>query len=69
MGRLIEKDYFCTLLLDLFVRGSRHGVGFQRRDLPDQGPSELYRLSEDLDYTIPFPVDAPRKERSNRAER
>jgi predicted nucleotidyltransferase component of viral defense system len=30
--------------------------------------SELYRLSEDLDYTIPVPLDAPRKERSNHAE-
>jgi predicted nucleotidyltransferase component of viral defense system len=30
--------------------------------------SELYRLSEDLDYTIPIAVDAPRSERSRRVE-
>jgi predicted nucleotidyltransferase component of viral defense system len=30
--------------------------------------SELYRLSEDLDYTIPVASDTPRTERSRRAE-
>jgi predicted nucleotidyltransferase component of viral defense system len=30
--------------------------------------SELYRLSEDLDYTIPVATDTPRAERSKRAD-
>ena len=36
--RLIEKDYFCTLLLAYLSEAAGDGVGFQRRDLPDQGP-------------------------------
>ena len=65
LGRLIEKDYFCSVMLadlsaaskDLVFKGgtclSKVHVGF-------------YRLSEDLDFVIPMPENAPRAERSRR---
>jgi predicted nucleotidyltransferase component of viral defense system len=61
--RLIEKDYFCTLVLwhltahapDLVFKGgtclAKVHLGF-------------FRLSEDLDFLIPMPVTAPRSARS-----
>jgi predicted nucleotidyltransferase component of viral defense system len=64
-SRLIEKDYFCTVLLqhlttagtDLVFRGgtclAKVHLGF-------------YRLSEDLDFLIPTQPDASRGERSRR---
>lgn len=63
--RLIEKDYFCSVILqrldatatDLVFRGgtclAKVHVGF-------------YRLSEDLDFLVPTPVTASRGERSRR---
>src|SRR5262245_28733058 len=64
---LIEKDYFCTLLLDYPSAEVGAELVFKGGTCLTKVHSELYRLSEDLDYTIPVPVDAPRKERSNRA--
>jgi predicted nucleotidyltransferase component of viral defense system len=66
--RLIEKDYFCTLLLDYLSTAAGTDLVFKGGTCLTKVHSELYRLSEDLDYTIPVPLDAPRKERSNRAE-
>jgi predicted nucleotidyltransferase component of viral defense system len=66
--RLIEKDYFCTLLLDYLSKAAGTDLVFKGGTCLTKVHSELYRLSEDLDYTIPVPLDAPRKERSNRAE-
>jgi predicted nucleotidyltransferase component of viral defense system len=65
-SRLIEKDYFCSVLLqhlaatgfDLIFRGgtslAKVHVGF-------------YRLSEDLDFLIPTPAGTSRVDRSRRA--
>ncbi len=64
--RLIEKDYFCSVILqhsavaapDLVFRGgtclSKVHLGF-------------YRLSEDPDFLVPTPADATRTERRRRA--
>ena len=64
--RLIEKDYFCSVILqhlaaaapDLVFRGgtclSKVYLGF-------------YRLSEDLDFLVSTPAGATRAERSRRA--
>lgn len=66
-SRLIQKDYFCTVLLqhltaagaDLVFRGgtclAKVHVGF-------------YRLSEDLDFLISTPVEVSRGERRRRVE-
>lgn len=66
--RLIEKDYFCTLLLDYLSRTVGGALVFKGGTCLTKVHSELYRLSEDLDYTIPVAVDAPRSERSRRVE-
>src|SRR5262245_49319655 len=65
--RLIEKDYFCTLLLAYLSETAGDDLVFKGGTCLTKVHSELYRLSEDLDYTIPVPLNAPRKERSNRA--
>lgn len=66
--RLIEKDYFCTLLLDYLSAAVGGELAFKGGTCLTKVHSELYRLSEDLDYTIPVAVDAPRSERSRRVE-
>jgi predicted nucleotidyltransferase component of viral defense system len=64
-SRLIEKDYFCSVLLqylsevaDLIFRG---GTSLAKVHLG------FYRLSEDLDFLIPTAVVASRADRSRRA--
>jgi predicted nucleotidyltransferase component of viral defense system len=66
-ARLIEKDYFCTVLLAYLATAGKDLV-FKGGTCLTKVHSELYRLSEDLDYTISVPVDAPRSERSRRVE-
>jgi predicted nucleotidyltransferase component of viral defense system len=51
-ARLVEKDYFCTLLLhDLVTPES--GLVFKGGTCLSKVHGEFYRLSEDLDFTIP----------------
>lgn len=63
-GQVIEKDYFCTVVLaDL----SRHGGAnliFKGGTCLAKVHAGFYRLSEDLDFAISMPVDASRSERS-----
>jgi predicted nucleotidyltransferase component of viral defense system len=66
--RQIEKDYFCTVLLDYLSRSVGNGLVFKGGTCLAKVHSELYRLSEDLDYSIPVAADAARSERSKRAE-
>jgi predicted nucleotidyltransferase component of viral defense system len=66
--RLIEKDYFSTLLLDYLSTVAGAELVFKGGTCLTKVHSELYRLSEDLDYTIPVAVDASRSERSKRVE-
>src|SRR6266550_5915112 len=66
--RLIEKDYFCTLLLAYLSEAGGDELVFKGGTCLTKVHSELYRLSEDLDYTIPVPVDAPRPQRRGRAQ-
>ena len=68
MPRLIEKDYFCTLLLDHLSRAGGAELVFKGGTCLTKIHSEFYRLSEDLDYTIPVAEDASRSERSSRVE-
>ena len=67
-ARLIEKDYFCTVLLAYLSAAAGAELVFKGGTCLAKVHSELYRLSEDLDYTISVPVDAKRKERSSRVE-
>lgn len=64
--RLIEKDYFCSLLLELL--NSAHGdLVFKGGTCLAKVYADFYRLSEDLDFVIPMPTDAPRSARSRQA--
>jgi predicted nucleotidyltransferase component of viral defense system len=66
--RLIEKDYFCTVLLAYLSEAAGHALVFKGGTCLTKVHSELYRLSEDLDYTIPVAADTPRSERSKQVE-
>jgi predicted nucleotidyltransferase component of viral defense system len=66
--RLIEKDYFCSVLLAYLSGAAGNELVFKGGTCLTKVHSELYRLSEDLDYTIPVDSDIPRSERSKRAE-
>jgi len=61
--RLIEKDYFCTVLLQhLAIAG--YSLVFKGETCLAKVHAGLYRLSEDLDYVISTPLTATRAERS-----
>jgi len=66
--RLIEKDYFCTVLLAYLDAAAGADLVFKGGTCLTKVHSELYRLSEDLDYTIPVPFETSRSERSRRIE-
>jgi len=63
---LIEKDYFCTVLLQ-HLAGAGRALVFKGGTCLAKVHAGFYRLSEDLDFVVPTPVDAPRAERSRRA--
>src|SRR6266545_7444269 len=67
--RLIEKDYFCTVLLAFLSETAGDELVFKGGTCLAKVHAALYRLSEDLDFTIPVSVNAKRKERSSRVER
>jgi predicted nucleotidyltransferase component of viral defense system len=65
-ARLIEKDYFCTVLLQCLAP-ARGPLVFKGGTCLAKVHAGFYRLSEDLDFVIPTPVDATRGERRSRA--
>ncbi|MFP4055135.1 MAG: nucleotidyl transferase AbiEii/AbiGii toxin family protein [Phycisphaerae bacterium] len=65
-ARLIEKDYFCTVLLAYLARTDA-GLIFKGGTALAKVHAGFYRLSEDLDFTIPMPIDASRRQRSHAA--
>jgi len=65
--RLIEKDYFCSVLLTYLTSASDGRMIFKGGTALAKIHAEFYRLSEDLDFTIPMPVDASRRRRSDSA--
>ncbi len=64
--RLIEKDYFCTVLLEYMATVGNTFV-FKGGTCLAKIHADFYRLSEDLDFVISMPVDSSRAERSKRA--
>src|SRR5437867_4151145 len=61
--RVIEKDYFCTVLLQhLAIAGD--ALVFKGGTCLAKVHAGLYRVSEDLDYVISTPLTATRAERS-----
>jgi len=66
-ARLIEKDYFCTVLLEHIAAATDTGLIFKGGTCLAKVHVGFYRLSEDLDFTIPMPLDSSRGGRSRRA--
>jgi predicted nucleotidyltransferase component of viral defense system len=66
--RLIEKDYFCSVVLE-YIAASEPELTFKGGTCLAKIHSDFYRLSEDLDFSISTPLGASRKERSRRAGR
>ncbi len=64
--RLIEKDYFCTVLLAYLTRAAGQDLVFKGGTCLAKVHAEMHRLSEDLDFAIPIPIEASRAERSKR---
>lgn len=62
-ARLIEKDYFCTVLLDYLATADPTLV-FKGGTCLAKVHAGFYRMSEDLDYVIPVATDGSRSERS-----
>lgn len=66
--RLIEKDYFCTVLLAYLAVAAGDDLVFKGGTCLTKVHAEMYRLSEDLDFTIPTSVETSRPERRKLVE-
>ncbi len=66
--RLIEKDYFCTVLLE-HLAGEDGSLVFKGGTCLAKVHGRFYRLSEDLDFSIPLAHGATRSERKRAAEK
>ena len=60
-ARLIEKDYFCSLLLRDFAPLFQASLIFKGGTCLSKVYADFYRLSEDLDFVIPMPEKASRR--------
>ena len=65
--RLVEKDYFCTALLEYLATVGNTFV-FKGGTCLAKIHADFYRLSEDLDFVVSMPVDSSRSERSKMAK-
>ncbi len=64
-ARLVEKDYYCSLLLeDLLAATGPPSWAFKGGTCLSKVHSDFYRMSEDLDFAFSVPVDASRSQRS-----
>ena len=54
--RLIEKDYFCSLILADFEPLFSNGLVFKGGTCLSKVYTDFYRLSEDLDFAISIPT-------------
>lgn len=67
LPRLIEKDYFCTLLLG-YLPAADSSLVFKGGTCLAKVHAGFYRLSEDLDFVIPTSHSASRLARRSLAE-
>ncbi|MFZ9596523.1 MAG: nucleotidyl transferase AbiEii/AbiGii toxin family protein [Bdellovibrionia bacterium] len=65
-SRLIEKDYFCSVVLRELSEKEKHLI-FKGGTLLNKVHAGFYRLSEDLDFTISTDPDLNRAGRSKNA--
>lgn len=66
-SRLIEKDYFCSVALE-HLAAECESLTFKGGTCLSKIHGDFYRLSEDLDFSIPTAVDLTRGDRSRSAE-
>ena len=64
--RLVEKDYFCSVVLEYLAAGDAD-LTFKGGTCLAKVHGSFYRLSEVLDFSISTPTHASRKQRSRRA--
>jgi predicted nucleotidyltransferase component of viral defense system len=62
-ARLIEKDYYCSLLLHDLSELFGMEMVFKGGTCLSKVYANLYRLSEDLDFVFSVKIDAPRSDR------
>jgi len=67
LPRLIEKDYFDTILMQ-YLSSLNEELTFRGGMCLAKIYFGFYRMSEDLDYLIPTPIDSTRKHRSRSVE-
>lgn len=67
-ARLIEKDYFCSVLLSNIYKKLGALLVFKGGTCLAKVHAGFYRLSEDLDFMIPMPVESKRSERRRKVE-
>lgn len=60
---LIEKDYFCSLVLNEIFSSASHKLVFKGGTLLNKTHAGFYRLSEDLDFSIDVTADVSRSAR------
>ena len=61
---LIEKDYYCSVVLAYLSTRTQDVLTFKGGTLLAKGHAGFYRLSEDLDFTLPISALAKRSQRS-----
>jgi predicted nucleotidyltransferase component of viral defense system len=66
-ARLIEKDYFSTLILEDVSRPFERALVFKGGTCLSKVHAEFFRLSEDLDFAVATPPDATRSDRRRAA--
>jgi predicted nucleotidyltransferase component of viral defense system len=66
--RLIEKDYFCSVVLE-YLAASGAGLIFKGGTCLSKIHGSFYRLSEDLDFSIPTALKSSRADRSRSVTR
>lgn len=59
-ARLIEKDYYCSLVLRGLAEAFQQGLIFKGGTCLSKVHSDFYRLSEDLDFVISMETNASR---------
>jgi len=67
LPRLLEKDYFCSVVLEAFTEADTSLV-FKGGTALAKIHSGFFRLSEDLDFTLPMPPEATRAARRRAIE-
>jgi predicted nucleotidyltransferase component of viral defense system len=61
-ARLVEKDYYCTVLLE-HLAGKESGLVFKGGTCLAKIHSDFFRLSEDLDFVVPVAENIARTQR------